>query len=56
MSMDHWWHRTDKGKPKYSQKMMSQYHFAHHKAHTDWPGTELVPPRWVARQPSAWAV
>jgi hypothetical protein len=30
------------------RKVVSQYHFVHHKAHVDWPGREPRPPRWEA--------
>ena len=36
---------TDRGKPNYSGRKLSQYHFVHHKSHMDWPGIELGPPR-----------
>jgi hypothetical protein len=29
------WNEIDRGKPKYSQKNLSQYHFVHHKSHMD---------------------
>jgi hypothetical protein len=33
--MEHRWNETDRGKPKYSGKNLSQCHFFHHKSHTD---------------------
>jgi hypothetical protein len=42
------WNDIDRGKPKNSEKNLSQSHFVHHKAHMDWPGRELGPPRWEA--------
>jgi hypothetical protein len=33
------------GKPKYSEKNLSQYHFVHHKSHMDRTGIEAGPPR-----------
>jgi hypothetical protein len=38
----------DRGKPKNSQKNLSQCHFVHHKSHMDWAGREPGPPRWEA--------
>jgi hypothetical protein len=38
--MEHRWNETDRGKPKYSGKNMSQCHFVHHKSHMDRPGIE----------------
>jgi hypothetical protein len=46
--MEHRWYGIDRGKPKYSQKNLSQYHFVHHKSNVDWPGIELGPPWWDA--------
>jgi hypothetical protein len=43
--MEHRWNETDRGKPKYSGKNLSQCHFVHHKCHMDWPGIEPGPPR-----------
>jgi hypothetical protein len=42
------WNDTDRGKPKNSEKSLSQCHFIHHKFHMDWPGREPRPPRWEA--------
>jgi hypothetical protein len=33
--MEHQWNETDRGKPKYSRKNLSQCHFVHHKSHTE---------------------
>jgi hypothetical protein len=33
--MEHRWNETDKEKPKYSGKNLSQCHFVHHKYHMD---------------------
>jgi len=33
----------DRGKQKYSEKHLSQYHLVHHKSHVDWPGIEPGP-------------
>jgi len=40
MSMQHKWIDTRKGKPKCSEKTLSQGHFVHHNSHIDWPGIE----------------
>jgi hypothetical protein len=42
------WNDIDRGKPKNSEKNLSQYHCVHHKSHIDWPGREPGPPRWKA--------
>jgi hypothetical protein len=44
-SMEHWWSDTDRGKPTYLEKTLSQCPFAHHKSHMDWPWIETGPPR-----------
>jgi hypothetical protein len=31
--MEHRWSEIDRGKPKYSEKNLSQFHFVHHKSH-----------------------
>jgi hypothetical protein len=31
------WNNTDRGKPEYAEKHLSQSHFVHHKSHMDWP-------------------
>jgi hypothetical protein len=33
--MEHRWNEIDRGKPKYSVKNLSQWHFVHHKSHID---------------------
>jgi hypothetical protein len=35
-TVEWWW----QGKPKNSEKNLSQCHFAHHKPYADWPGRE----------------
>jgi hypothetical protein len=43
--MEHRWKETDRGKPKYSGKNLSQCHFVHHKSHMDRPWIDPGPPR-----------
>jgi hypothetical protein len=33
--MEHRWNEIERGKPKYSEKNLSQFHFVHHKSHMD---------------------
>jgi hypothetical protein len=33
--IEHRWNEIDRGKPKYSEKNLSQFHFVHHKSHMD---------------------
>jgi hypothetical protein len=42
------WNDTDRGKPKNSEKNLSQCHFVHHKLHMDGRSSELGPPLWDA--------
>jgi hypothetical protein len=42
--MEHRWNEIDRGKPKYSEKNLSQCHLVHHKSHMDRPGIEPGPP------------
>jgi hypothetical protein len=44
--MEHRWNETDRGKPKYSEKNLSQCHSVHHKSHMDWHGIETGPPQF----------
>jgi hypothetical protein len=46
--MEHQWNETDRGKPKYSWKNLSECHFVYRKSHMDRPGIEPGPPRWEA--------
>jgi hypothetical protein len=41
--MEHLWNEIDRGKPKYSEKNLSQCHFVHH-TYMDRPGIESGPP------------
>jgi hypothetical protein len=45
MSMENWWNDTDRGKLKFSEKNLPQWHSVHLKSHVDWPGIEPGPPR-----------
>jgi hypothetical protein len=45
ISMEHRWKEIDRGKPKYSEKNLSQCHFVHNQSHMDRPGIKLGPPR-----------
>jgi hypothetical protein len=46
--MEHRWNETDREKPKYSGKNLSQCHLSTiNPTRTD-PGIELVPQRWEA--------
>jgi hypothetical protein len=42
------WNYIDRGKPKNSEKNLSQCHFFYHKSHMDWRGRESGHPRWEA--------
>jgi hypothetical protein len=37
MSMEQWWNDTGRRNPKSSEKNLSQFNFALHKSHMDWP-------------------
>jgi hypothetical protein len=38
--MEHRWNEIDRGKPKYSERSLSQCPFVHHKSHMDRPGID----------------
>jgi hypothetical protein len=40
MIMDRWWNDTGRGTHTYSEKIVVDCHFVHHKSHVDWPGLE----------------
>jgi hypothetical protein len=50
--VEHRWNETNRGKPKYSGKNLSQCHFVHHKSHKDRRGIESGPPRYVLFLPT----
>jgi hypothetical protein len=39
--MEHRWNEIDWGKPKYSERNLSQCHFVYHKSHMDRPGIKF---------------
>jgi hypothetical protein len=43
MSAEHWWDDTDREKPKYLERNLSQRHFVHKESQTEWPGIEAGP-------------
>jgi hypothetical protein len=45
ISMEHGWNDIDRGKPKYSERNLSQCHFVYHKSHMDRLGIEPGPLR-----------
>jgi hypothetical protein len=45
VSIEHRWNEIDRGKPKYSEKSLSQCHFVHQKSHMNRPWIELAHPR-----------
>jgi folate-dependent tRNA-U54 methylase TrmFO/GidA len=44
MSMGHWQHNTDRGKPEYLDINLPHCHFTREKSHINWPGIEPVSP------------
>jgi hypothetical protein len=54
--MEHRWNETDRGKPKYSGKNLSQCHFVHNKSHMDWPQVRTRASAVGGRRLTAWAM
>ena len=52
---EHWWN-DDRRQSKYSEKNVNQWHFIHHKTHTDCPGIEPRPPQWKSGRLAAWTM
>jgi hypothetical protein len=46
----------DRGKPKNSEKNMSQCHFVHHKSHMDWLGARTRASSVRGRRLTTWAM
>jgi len=46
MAVEHWWNGSDRGKLKYWERNLSQWHFVQHKSHIDWLGIEPGSPWW----------
>jgi len=44
VSFGHSWDDTDRRKPRYEEKNLSQCLFVYHKSHMEWPGLEPGPP------------
>jgi hypothetical protein len=42
MSMENWWNYTDRGKLKYSEKILCQCNFVHHKAQRNGSGSNPI--------------
>jgi hypothetical protein len=38
MNMEQYWSDTDRGKPKFSEKNLSQWYFVYHKSDIGWSG------------------
>jgi hypothetical protein len=54
--MEHRWNEIDRGKPKYSEKNLSQCHFVYHKSHMDWPRHRTQASAVGGRQLTSWAM
>jgi hypothetical protein len=50
------WNDIDRGKPKKSEKNLSQCHFIKHKSHMDWRGREPGNPRWEVGEASTMGI
>ena len=55
ISMEHWCNDTDRGKPKYWEKILTHYRSVHHKISRDqaWDGTRVS--AMSGRRLTAWA-
>jgi len=54
MSMEHWWKDTVRGKPKISEKTLSQCQFVHHKSRMDWSAIQPGTPWWESSGYTPW--
>jgi hypothetical protein len=45
VTMEYWWNDINEGKPKYSEKNLSQCHLFRHESHMDCPRIERGAPR-----------
>jgi len=40
INTEHWWNDTDRRKPKYSDRNLSQCQSVHYESNTNWPGID----------------